>query len=68
MLEETSTKFHTMLGVPALTSKELSLDGRHDVDNHGQRSLQLAALARNILIASSLATEAKDSSKSRHSS
>ncbi|GJU33698.1 hypothetical protein Tco_1182052 [Tanacetum coccineum] len=48
-----------MPGVPALTRKELSSDGS-DVD--------VQALARNILIASSLATRAKDSSKSRPSS
>ncbi|GJZ95156.1 hypothetical protein Tco_0667359, partial [Tanacetum coccineum] len=34
--EETSSKCHTMPGVPALTRKELSSDGRHDVcDNNG---------------------------------
>ncbi|GJW20379.1 hypothetical protein Tco_0031001 [Tanacetum coccineum] len=66
MLEGTSTKCHTTPGVPALTRKELSSDGRHDVDDLGQQSL-LAALARNILMASSLATGVKDSSKSRPS-
>nr|GFB49495.1 hypothetical protein [Tanacetum cinerariifolium] len=68
-LEETLKKCHTTPLVLALSRKGPSSDDKLDLDDLDQRNPQtvrflLATLAMKILIASSLATGAKDSSKS----